>query len=143
MPRGADLPSLRFEGFSWFLATFDFFLKELQNISKNAQNQTHLYWKTKKLWAFENLGKYGFFHNFLNLLSEILDFSTFKIHNNWTDYPNHLKPFLSDRGDQSIKSQTLFGPKCSPNLNKIAKTEKEGKFANLLLLCSMTYDTYS
>ena len=38
--------------------------------------------------------------------------------------------FLSDRGDQSIKSQESNGPKCSPNLNKIAKTKKEGKSAH-------------
>ena len=37
--------------------------------------------------------------------------------------------FLSDRGDQNIKSQELWGPKCSPNLNKIAKTKKGGKSA--------------
>ena len=108
-----------------FWPLLNFFLKELLNISKNAKNPPHLSWKTKKLWTFENFGKYWFIRIFSNLLSEILDFSTCKIHSNLTDYWNHLKPFLCDRGNQSIKSQKLLGPKCSPNLNKIPLNRRE------------------
>ena len=64
--------------------------------------------------------------NFSNLLSEIPDFPTLKIHKNLTDNQNHLKCFLSHRGHQNIKSQEVLGHSYSPTLNKIAKTQKEG-----------------
>ena len=82
--------------------------------------------ETIKLWAFENFGQSWFILNSSNLLSEILEFPTLKTDKNQTDYQNHLKSFLSDRGVQSIKSQETLGHNYSPTLNKIAKTKKGG-----------------
>ena len=46
-----------------------------------------------------------------------------------TDHQNNVKSFLSDRGDQSIKSQELVGHNYSHTLNKIGKTKKGCKSA--------------
>ena len=78
----------------------------------------------EKTWLFENFAKSCFI---LNRHSKIQDFSTLKIHKNLTDCQNPLKSFLSDRGEHNIKSQEVLGPNCSPTVNKIMKTKKEGE----------------
>ena len=72
-----------------------------------------------------------FIDNFLNLLSRIPNFSTFKAHRNKTTDQNLFKPFLTDRGDQSIKSQEVLHYKFSPSVNNITKTKGKGKSAPL------------
>ena len=65
--------------------------------------------------------KSWFIDDFPNLLSKIPNFSTFKAHRNKTADQNPFKPFLSDRGDQNIKSQEVLHHKYSPSVNNIAK----------------------
>ena len=76
--------------------------------------------KTKKIMNIcKNSGKLWFIPDSSNLLREILNFPTLKIHKNQTDNQNNLNPFLCDRGDQIIKSQETLGHNYSPILNKI------------------------
>ena len=82
--------------------------------------------------------KSWFINDFQNLLSKIPSFSTFKAHRNKTADQNPFKPFLSERGYQSIKSPEVLCHKTSPQLNKIEKTKGMGKSAPPPLLIGLT-----
>ena len=83
--------------------------------------------------SFENFEKSWSINDFPNLLNEISNFSNLKAHRNKTTDQNPFKPFLSDRGDQNIKSQEVLHHKYSPSVNNIAKILVHQRFLKSVL----------